>query len=751
MITESEALALHANMVMIRVFESRVEELFAAGKLPGFVHTYLGEEAIAVGVCSLLGPDDYITSTHRGHGHALAKGMDPAELMAELYGRLDGVCRGRGGSMHVADFSLGMLGANGIVGGGFGIAAGAALSARYRGTDQVAVCFFGDGGINKGTFHEALNFASVHRLGVVYVCENNQYAQFTSRRRTTSVDDLSVRAGAYAMAGETVDGNDVAAVAAATARAIERARAGGGPTLLNMETYRLGGHYVGDAEVYRASSEVDEHRRRDPIRRWEAALAERGWLDDDERAAVWEHAADVVSDAEEWAEAGDPPEPGTALDDVFTPDPPARIRAMAGSEADGGFGVHEAGGRSEVREGLKAASWADETARVHEAGGRSEVREGLKAASWADETARVHEAGGRSEVREGLKAASWADETARVHEAGGRSGSHEAQQTRRMSFGQATVDAMARAMRADDRVFVLGEDISWGGNFGQFRGLIDEFGGGRVVDMPISEAIIVAVAVGAATAGLRPVASMSFVEFTLGAMDEIVNQASKFRYMFGGQVSVPLVLRASDGVLRSSGPQHSSSLEGLFTHLPGLKVVAPSNPADAKGLLLSAIEDPDPVIYLEHKKITAQRGPVPTGDYRVPLGSAAVARRGTDVTVVSYSAMALNALAAAAQLAEEGIEAEVIDLRSLVPLDFETVLESVSRTRRAVVAHESWRFGGFGAELAAQLHSELFGELEAPVARVGAASAPIPFSPPLEAAVVPGTDAVAAAVRAVLA
>ena len=226
-----------------------------------------------------------------------------------------------------------------------------------------------------------------------------------------------------------------------------------------------------------------------------------------------------------------------------------------------------------------------------------------------------------------------------------------------MSFGQATVDAMARAMRADDRVIVLGEDISWGGNFGQFRGLIDEFGGGRVVDMPISEAIIVAVAVGAATAGLRPVASMSFVEFTLGAMDEIVNQASKFRYMFGGQVSVPIVLRASDGVLRSSGSQHSSSLEGLFTHLPGLKVVAPSNPADAKGLLLSAIEDPDPVIYLEHKRITAQRGPVPTGDYRVPLGSAAVTRAGSDVTVVAYSAMALNALAAAAQLAEEGIEA----------------------------------------------------------------------------------------------
>ena len=218
----SEALALHRTMVMIRVFESRVEELFSAGKLPGFVHTYLGQEAIAAGVCSHLRPDDYITSTHRGHGHALAKGMAPAALMAELYGRVDGACRGRGGSMHVADFSLGMLGANGVVGGGFGIASGAALSARYRGTDKVAVCFFGDGGVNKGTFHEALNFASVHRLGVVFVCENNQYAQFTAWQRTTSVDDLAARAGAYAMAGETVDGNDVDAVSTAAAQAVDR-------------------------------------------------------------------------------------------------------------------------------------------------------------------------------------------------------------------------------------------------------------------------------------------------------------------------------------------------------------------------------------------------------------------------------------------------------------------------------------------------------------------------------------------------
>ena len=321
---------------------------------------------------------------------------------------------------------------------------------------------------------------------------------------------------------------------------------------------------------------------------------------------------------------------------------------------------------------------------------------------------------------------------------------------KRMGFGQATVDAMRWAMREDERVLVLGEDISWGGNFGQFRGLVEEFGPERVIDMPISEAIIVATAGGAAVTGLRPVASMSFVEFTLGAMDEIVNQAAKFRYMFGGQVSVPMVLRASDGVLRSSGAQHSSSLEGIFTHLPGLKVVAPSNPADAKGLLRSAIDDDDPVIYLENKRITAKRGQVPEEDHRVPLGEARIVREGSDLTIIAYSVMAVHGVSAAERLAKDGVSVELIDLRSLVPVDYATVAASVSKTRRAVIAHEAWLFGGFGAELAARLSYDLFGELEAPIERVGAQSAPIPFSPPLEAAIVPGPDEVVDASRRVL-
>ncbi|MCY3652058.1 MAG: thiamine pyrophosphate-dependent dehydrogenase E1 component subunit alpha [bacterium] len=316
--TPDRAAHIHRTMVRIRVFESRVEELFKAGKLPGFVHTYIGQEAIAAGVCAALQPDDYITSTHRGHGHAIAKGMTMGPIMAELYGKETGACRGRGGSMHVADFSVGMLGANGIVAGGLGIATGAALSARYRESGQVAVGFFGDGGINKGTFHEALNFAAAHRLAVVFVCENNQYAQFTSRLRTTSVENLADRAAAYGIPGITVDGNDPNQTHLRSMEAVERARSGLGPSLLNMETYRFGGHYVGDAEVYREASEVEDRRQSDPIRTWERALSDHGIMTEVGLKTIWKEAEAETEAAVRYAENSPDPEVSTALDFVFT-------------------------------------------------------------------------------------------------------------------------------------------------------------------------------------------------------------------------------------------------------------------------------------------------------------------------------------------------------------------------------------------------------------------------------------------------
>lgn len=321
---EGSARAVHRTMVRIRVFESRVQELFRKGLLPGFVHTYLGQEAIAAAVCRALQASDYITSTHRGHGHAIAKGMATDALMAELYGKRTGANRGRGGSMHVADFSLGMLGANGIVGGGFGIAAGAGLSAVHRRSAQVTACFFGDGAINKGTFHEALNFAALRSLPVVYVCENNHYAQFTSIDRTASVDDLSVRARPYGIPGRTVDGNDAGAMLAAARTAVRRAREGRGPTLLNCITYRHGGHYVGDAELYREAAEVERWRAADPISRLEAAMTGAGFLTAASAESVWHEAGEEVAEAERFASESPYPAAGNALEYVHTRSPDGR-------------------------------------------------------------------------------------------------------------------------------------------------------------------------------------------------------------------------------------------------------------------------------------------------------------------------------------------------------------------------------------------------------------------------------------------
>lgn len=315
----ARAVELLRSMQTIRSFETRIEALFTAGELPGFVHSCVGQEAIAVGVCSHLSRADYITSTHRGHGHAIAKGIALEAIFAELYGKEAGACRGRGGSMHVADFSIGMLGANGIVGGGFGIATGAALAIKYQGRGEVAVCFFGDGAANKGTFHEALNFAGVHALPVVFVCENNRYAQFTAAARTTAVTDIAVRAASYGMAGESIDGNDLLAVIESAGRAVDRARSGGGPTLINMATYRYGGHFVGDAEQYRAREEVDASRASgDPIARFVERMIAEGVLDRSDVDGVVAEVERDIDVAHEFALAAPLPDPATALRDVFT-------------------------------------------------------------------------------------------------------------------------------------------------------------------------------------------------------------------------------------------------------------------------------------------------------------------------------------------------------------------------------------------------------------------------------------------------
>ena len=317
----------------------------------------------------------------------------------------------------------------------------------------------------------------------------------------------------------------------------------------------------------------------------------------------------------------------------------------------------------------------------------------------------------------------------------------------RMTYLEASRAALRAEMTRDPHVWALGEDLGRGGVFGQYRDLQQEFGAERIVDTPISEAAIMGTAVGAAMMGTRPVVEMRFSDFALCAIDELVNQAAKARFMFGGQTRVPLVAREPVGMWRASAAQHSQSLEAWYTHVPGLVVIMPSTPADNRGLLSAAIRSDDPVVYLEHKGLWPLEGDVPDGDHVVPIGAARTVQSGDDVTIISWSAAVHTCRAAAAQLQSAGVGVDLIDLRTLWPWDKDTVYASVARTRRVLIVHEAVKAGGFGAELAADISETCFRELAGPVRRLGAPRAPIAYSPPLERQVQVHAEDIEAAVR----
>jgi 2-oxoisovalerate dehydrogenase E1 component len=641
-LSKEKLLNLYESMQRIRKFEEEVAVQFANGSIPGFVHLYIGQEAVAVGACASLNPDDYITSTHRGHGHLIGKGGDLNKMMAELYGKETGYCRGRGGSMHIVDVSLGILGANGIVGAGTQIAAGAGLSAVVRKSGQVVVCFFGDDASTEGMFHESANLASVWNLPIIFVCENNLYGQFTPYAKHSKVPDVAEKAKAYGMPSLIVDGNDVTAVKAATDTAVERARSGGGPTLIECKTYRWRGHYEGDVYSYRDEDEIEEWKKKCPITTFRAKLVAEGVAHDEELDAIEQSVDDAVKAAVSFAEESPEPDPDTVKENVFSTET--------------------------VVETLPASGETEEN-----------------------------------------------------------------------PLALAIQQTLREEMRRDKSVVILGEDVATG-VFGVTSGLVEEFGEERVLDTPISENIIAGAAVGAAMTGLRPVAEIEFADFLTCCMDPIINQAAKLRFMTGGQVKMPLVIRTNMGAGLSAAAQHSQSLEALLMHVPGLVIAVPSTPRDAKGLLKTAIRSDNPVLFFEHKTMYFNSGEVPTAEYTIPFGKADIKRGGKDVTLVAVSAMVPKALSVAERLHDDGISVEVIDPRTLAPLDKETIVESVKKTLT----------GGFGAEVAAMAAKEAFDYLDAPIERVAAPDTPVPFSPVLEQTVVPDEDRIEAAVRIVM-
>jgi 2-oxoisovalerate dehydrogenase E1 component len=649
MVSDDDLLELHRRMLVVRGFEQRVATLYRAGEVPGFVHLSVGQEASAVGACWPLGPADVITSTHRGHGHCLAKGLDPGAMFAELMARDQSTNRGRGGSMHIADPSAGIFGANGIVGAGLPIAVGAATAAQLRADGTVAVAFFGDGAVASGAFHEAVNLAAVWALPVVFFCENNGYAEF-SPASAQHAASLELRAAGYGLDHVALDGNDVVATAEAMQALVESLRSGAGPVIVEATTYRWRGHYEGDPERYRTPEEVKEWEARDPLVVHAVRLREAGV----DEAAIHSLESEVDQELDAAVDAARGlagPAPDTLFDFVVRPRPP-----------------------------------------------RPEPPD-------PDADAPVF---------------------------------------RTMDAVRAALEA---ELDADERVFVAGIDVGDGGNvFGLTRGLRDQFGD-RVRDTPISETAIMGLGVGAAMAGMRPVVELMYVDFVGVCLDQLLNQAAKLPFMTGGAAEMALTVRTQFGAGRSSGSQHSQSLEALLAHIPGLSVVMPSTPADTYGLLRAAIQDPNPVIVIENRLLYGMKGPQPPADHVVPIGTSRVVRDGSDLTVVSVSRMVHEALAAAEAVAADGISVEVIDLRTVAPLDTDTILQSVAKTSRLLIAHEAVVPFGIGAEIAAVVAREGFWDLDAPIERVGAAATPPPYAPDLERAWLPDRDDIAEAIR----
>lgn len=701
-------------LMTIRRFEERVLDLKRGRYQPydgftygGPVHLCVGQEGVAVGAMAALLPQDVITSTHRGHGHSLAKvafalyrsepdvlarfigedlpSADPLEralalhlyrTFAELLGKEDGYCHGRGGGMHIAEFLMGHLGANAIVAGSTAIAAGAAMAHQRLGKDSVAVCFVGDGALSNGVCLESFNFASQAQFAqgvpVIYVVENNQYSQTGQAiGEVTGLDYLARRGAAFnlrAMEAEVVNGMDSLAVYDAVSRAREKAMEGRGPILLEMVTYRYLGHSASDdGSKYRTHEEVEAWRREDPVVRLRTQLAERGVVDD--------HAADGL-------EARVAAQIDTAIDEAaraLDPDPADIERGVYASTTSDGIGPQ-----------LATTDHDPDRIRALPRGPQGEIM-----------------------VR------------------------------------HAILEALTEEMLRDRRVILYGEEIAdFGGAFQVTHGLIDVFGRSRIFNAPISEAAICGTAVGMALSGLRPVVEIMYIDFILQALDQVANQAAKVRYMFGAKATVPMVIRTTFGGGKGYAGQHSQSLEALLTHFPGLRVVAPSTAYDAKGLLKAAIRDDNPVIFIEHQLLYTERDPVPRQLDPIPFGQAVVRRDGRDLTIIAYSYMANMALAAAQLLAAEGIDAEVVDPRTLAPFDADTCARSVRKTGRAIVVTQSPLTTSFAEHIAFTVQRDCLEQLRSPVEIVSAYDVPPPTAPTLEHENLPSPERIARRARA---
>lgn len=651
----AHVLSLLSDMIRIRRFEDKCAELYTQQKIRGFLHLYDGEEAIAAGVIPVLEKRDRLVATYREHGHALVRGVPMTTVMAEMYGKVEGCSGGRGGSMHLFDAATNFYGGNAIVGGGLPLAGGLALADRMQGNDCVTACFFGDGAVAEGEFHETMNLAALWDLPVLFICENNGFAMGTALERYESETDIRQKAAAYEIEAHQIDGMDVVAVEAATRKAVARIRETGKPVFLECKTYRFRAHSMFDAQLYRDKADVEKWRARGPIVRFQTWLLDNHLIHEQDVEDIEARVAKEIEEAVAFSEAGT----WEPLEDLtkHVLGPPAPSPDIPKPSGD----LIEATYREAVKQGIR------------------------------------------------------------------------------------------EALLRDDRVFLMGEDVgAYGGCYAVSKGLMDEFGEERIRDTPLSESGFTGAGIGAAAAGLRPIVEVMTVNFSLLALDQIMNTAATIRHMSGGEFGVPLVIRMATGAGKQLAAQHSHSLEGWYAHIPGLKVLTPATLEDARGMLWTALQDPDPVLIFENVMLYNRSGKIDSSAGAVGIDKAAVRREGSDLTLITYGGSLYKTLDAAEELAATGISAEVIDLRTLRPLDDATIMASVEKTRRALIVDEGWRTGSISAEISARIMEQALWSLDAPVARVCSAEVPIPYPKHLEDASIPQTPGIVAAARSLL-
>jgi 2-oxoisovalerate dehydrogenase E1 component len=656
-LSDAEVIEMYRLMLLTRRVDDRMFALQRQGRA-AFVLGSSGHEAVQVASTFALDKGkDWILPYYRDMGVALGWGFTPLEVFLAVFARRDDLFSGgRQLPSHWSDPDRNVFTQSSVIGTQFPHAAGIAHGLKFRGGDAVTVVYGGEGATSEGDWHEAMNWAGIHSLPLIFMIENNQYAISVPTTEEVA-GQIADRARGYGFEGHLIDGNDPFEVLATMQGAVRRARAGEGPTLIEADTYRYYAHTSDDNDaLYRSREEVERWRKKDPVQRLKQYLIESRLLTEDHEQEIDNEVVEILARAVEEAEA------------ASVPDEP---------------------------------------------------------------TSRVYR---------------------KVIEPGPASTEPEPEiQGETVNMITAINKTLHEIFERNDDVVLFGEDVARrkGGVFKATEGLTEKFGPQRCFNTPIAESSIIGCAIGMSATGYKVLPEIQFADYIHPAFDQIVSEAARISYRSDGRWNVPIVIRTPFGAGIHGAQYHSQSIESFYAHVPGLKVVVPSTPADVKGLLHTAIEDPDPVIFLEPKKLyRLARGPFPDGDYRIPLGKAAVRHSGRDVTIITYGAMAHFAMEAVPVLEELGISPEVIDLRSLKPLDWATIEESIKKTSRAFILHEDNEFVGYGAEIAAQIADKTFEWLDAPVKRYGLPDVPLmPYAGSLENALYPTPESIVARVQ----